>query len=736
MSWYKTGTVNVTNNSNAVIGTGTAFISNSRVGDAFRGPDGNWYEVTNIASDTAMSILPVYQGSSDGSGLYAIAPMQGYVKDSADALRAASLVIGNSAVDLTEKVEEAKGHAERSESASTAAKTSELTVTQLAQEVKINTAASSASAQSASSSATTAGLYEASVLSNAARFLTPKTQLPTTRDDGSSLVIGDRVLLSTTGIEYIYKSTGWAANNLDAQELSSESGASQVGAVGYTTVQEGMDAILALSNLRDVVFPEEYGAQAGDSDNTVAINAMIEDAVAKGKRIDGRFRTYGVTTVKLKSKLHMNNIFFESVGYKGAPGDQARFQPVIESDGITTPVTDMLLVNVSANGRRDLLVTGVWVGAGEDGGMHAWRIVGGFENNILVNPVGINSGTHGLFLSGRTTPDLGIIYRIKNNKIFNPKFTGNRAIGFACDSIDGLYIGPTGDTSGNGLDLNTTDPLIHGNRGYRDSNGKLSGMPFDIEAYLDTPGSGFKNITIEGLNCTGCAIHATVYDPRSAISSGFAIHENIRFINCVFDQGVASSSDRPVDTNYPFKMRGYAESGVKPFSNVFWSGCTFKQTPYIKGLSKGDMSGGFITAQGGSKCIIVDSDNFWPTAPSNAVRATYTPEVAITAVKNLGNSTGVSIVNRVVEPVSGGLDMLLSVQLLGITAGPDIVYTFSAPAGYFFTKFYMSSSSLDGGLNKSRWVINSDGTATIRAEVPSSGNILILDIGAKLSPAG
>ncbi|RMV44444.1 tail fiber domain-containing protein [Pseudomonas syringae group genomosp. 3] len=88
MPWYKAGTVSVTQNSNAVIGSGTAFIANSRVGDGFRGPDGGWYEVTNIASDTAMSISPSYQGTSNGAGGYALAPLQGYVKDSADALRA------------------------------------------------------------------------------------------------------------------------------------------------------------------------------------------------------------------------------------------------------------------------------------------------------------------------------------------------------------------------------------------------------------------------------------------------------------------------------------------------------------------------------------------------------------------------------------------------------------------------------------------------------------------------
>lgn len=87
MPWYKSGTVSVTLNSNAVIGTGTAFLSNGRVGDAFRGPDGGWYEITNIASDTAMAISPTYKGATAAAGSYAIAPMQGYVKDSADALR-------------------------------------------------------------------------------------------------------------------------------------------------------------------------------------------------------------------------------------------------------------------------------------------------------------------------------------------------------------------------------------------------------------------------------------------------------------------------------------------------------------------------------------------------------------------------------------------------------------------------------------------------------------------------
>ncbi|MGY2190487.1 hypothetical protein [Pseudomonas pergaminensis] len=104
MAWYKTGTVAVTPGSNAVLGTGTSFIANARVGDAFRGPDGEWYEVINIASNTALSIAPDYQGLAVTAGGYSLAPMQGYVKDSADALRAATKVIASGVADMQEQV--------------------------------------------------------------------------------------------------------------------------------------------------------------------------------------------------------------------------------------------------------------------------------------------------------------------------------------------------------------------------------------------------------------------------------------------------------------------------------------------------------------------------------------------------------------------------------------------------------------------------------------------------------
>lgn len=100
MPWETTGTVSIAQYSNAVNGTGTSFITTGRVGDAFRRPDGAWYEVVNIASDSAVSIAPAYQGITVSGGNYALAPMQGYVKESADQLRAIVNGIGSKIADL------------------------------------------------------------------------------------------------------------------------------------------------------------------------------------------------------------------------------------------------------------------------------------------------------------------------------------------------------------------------------------------------------------------------------------------------------------------------------------------------------------------------------------------------------------------------------------------------------------------------------------------------------------
>jgi len=161
MTWYKTGTVSVVQNSDTVIGTGTAFIKNGRVGDAFRGPDGNWYEVINIASDTALAISPDYQGATSAMGAYALTPMQGYLKDTADALRQASLEVGDALDGLEESVQQAADSAQAAAGSKSAAAVSE------------TNAGNSAAAALASKTA--AGLSEANAAASASASLASKT---------------------------------------------------------------------------------------------------------------------------------------------------------------------------------------------------------------------------------------------------------------------------------------------------------------------------------------------------------------------------------------------------------------------------------------------------------------------------------------------------------------------------------------------------------------------------------
>ncbi|WP_280041317.1 tail fiber domain-containing protein [Pseudomonas sp. Hg5Tf] len=87
MPWYREGKVAITAGQTTVTGTGTNFAVNSRVGDAFQGPDGRRYEVTNIASATVLSILPAYQGPTVAAGAYVIEPVHGYPKALTDSFR-------------------------------------------------------------------------------------------------------------------------------------------------------------------------------------------------------------------------------------------------------------------------------------------------------------------------------------------------------------------------------------------------------------------------------------------------------------------------------------------------------------------------------------------------------------------------------------------------------------------------------------------------------------------------
>ena len=73
MSQYKTGSVTVTLNSNAVTGSGTAFLANVAVGDMFSiATSGAPYFVAGITTDTALTLTAVYGGATASGQSYFI----------------------------------------------------------------------------------------------------------------------------------------------------------------------------------------------------------------------------------------------------------------------------------------------------------------------------------------------------------------------------------------------------------------------------------------------------------------------------------------------------------------------------------------------------------------------------------------------------------------------------------------------------------------------------------------
>ena len=83
MSWYRTGTVAVTNGSKTVTGVGTLFTTAVNVGDGFALVDGNlnptgaWYEVDAVVSNTEITLKQSYAGTTGSNNQYCVFNMVG-----------------------------------------------------------------------------------------------------------------------------------------------------------------------------------------------------------------------------------------------------------------------------------------------------------------------------------------------------------------------------------------------------------------------------------------------------------------------------------------------------------------------------------------------------------------------------------------------------------------------------------------------------------------------------------
>lgn len=78
MSWYRTGTVAVTNGSKTVTGVGTLWTTAVNAGDAFAlvdanlNPTGAWYEVESVTNNTTLVLKQSYAGTTGSNKMYCV----------------------------------------------------------------------------------------------------------------------------------------------------------------------------------------------------------------------------------------------------------------------------------------------------------------------------------------------------------------------------------------------------------------------------------------------------------------------------------------------------------------------------------------------------------------------------------------------------------------------------------------------------------------------------------------
>ena len=332
--------------------------------------------------------------------------------------------------------------------------------------------------------------------------------------------------------------TLWTVDNVQglnlSTALSAPTGSSLVGFHSSTgrTVEQQLDMLYyGIANVTDPKFAG--GAVAGASDSTAAIQAAV-NSLPSGGFVHGQGQSFSVSSVLLQSNMTMFNITLVEL-----PGTTA-FRSPITIDGTSSAKTNIRLSDVTIDGNRSNQ-TNIIVPSAEDGGLHGIRCIGTLSNLYLERVTAKNCGSYGMILFSSTSVGATDSTFVFNNIVIRDSFfTGNRAHGLATDSTNGLRMSNV-KLTGNGNDLNGTDPLTYGTRGAT-TGGVQYGNGFDMEGY--GLGSGHTDMRMENITATGNArMGGLFFDQIATRPVGFSARQKIWISNSYFDAGISSASD-------------------------------------------------------------------------------------------------------------------------------------------------------------------------------------------------
>ncbi len=470
-------------------------------------------------------------------------------------------------------------------------------------------------------------------------------------------------------------------------------------------------------------------------DNGPAVNAVLAVAAANKIPVDGYGATfYTLTPILPKSGQILKNAHFVSQGSPDGAGVPKSHISVIHIDGVTALKTGMYFENVTANGSRELWpnvafgVVGPEGGGGEDGGLHAWRVAGEVTDSEWVRCKGVNAATAGWAIHNPLPSTVAVDYQKTNLVFVDCDGTGNREHGMFADSFDGIkWI--RGNLTGNGLDLNGTDPEEHGNRGARNVFGDnaLFGTGFDFEAYgPNFLGSLFTNALVQSVDCRGNAMMCAVASPIASDMAGFAVARDIRIIDCDLDSGLASGVDRSAGLdNVALYVQGNPVT-VAPFANMEISS-RMEGRPQYNGVSKLNHSGGFIQVVS-PKAIVNNSDNYDLSCASTSYGLQVFPQPTPSIVQ-VGGTVGAVTTPTLQSTAAAGqgaISLRYDLSVTGaLAAGGTYIATINTVAGYVISLVSCDVTTPGGVPIRSAPVINgAGGTASLFVDTSNDTSIV------------
>lgn len=329
-----------------------------------------------------------------------------------------------------------------------------------------------------------------------------------------------------------------------------------IGWVKENSASRIVDGQTTLSNL--VLTPEYFGAVAGETDSSNALNAAIVFCAANNYILDGRGKSYNANSLVLKDNTHIKRISINSNLYD-------TMNSVLTTDyGMLTPLKNVTLDTVYIDGKRELHTN---VGTTMDGGRCAVLIRRPIDGLRIINSKLNNAVTDGLMLFpvDWAITEADWLSFVKNVQVVNTELYWNGRWGSSADSVDGLLFENV-RAKFNGLDVAGGGDYTTGKSARLDS-GRHYGGAIAIEEYHGFSYS--KNMVFRGGDYTENAASSLVMTRTGAITTA---NRNITLDNLRLDFGTLNEA-------YPNKsiiIGGYSTTNTKlSYRNLIIKNCNF-----------------------------------------------------------------------------------------------------------------------------------------------------------------